>query len=387
MENVTVNKLDEITIKLLHYFIVEQEYQPIILQGAKNEIWLENLNNDYKIVRIVTNYIHNNDQMDFDLFKTKQIVKKIKKKTFSFNMNTLSIFVNLGDNVNTTKFKRVDNIECVNIVEIEDLGKFNVVKEYFPNITTKTKFSEKGMELFEKLSKDINKKGEKEAKKNEEIFKFKKPKATSFLLCLNIILFLVTWFLSNSFVSVDGNVLYNFGGLTYTATKTGDYFRLFCSMFLHADIMHIALNMYSLYILGPQLESFYGTKKFILIYLISGVMGSLLTLPFLNYNTIVVGASGAIFGLMGSLLYFGLYFRTYLGNVVVGQLMPIIILNLLIGLHPSISNTAHIGGLIGGFLASKMVGIKNKSDKSEIINGIVMLTIITVFLIYIGFIR
>ena len=72
-----VNKLDEITIKLLHYFIVEKSYQPIILQGAKNEIWLENLSNDYKIVRIVTNYIHNNDQMDFDLFRTKQIVKKI----------------------------------------------------------------------------------------------------------------------------------------------------------------------------------------------------------------------------------------------------------------------------------------------------------------------
>ena len=101
MENVSVNKLDEIAIKLLHYFIVNEEYQPIILQGAKNEIWLENMNNEYKIVRIVTNYIHNNDQMDFDLFKTKQIIKRIKKKTFSLNMNTLSIFVNLGENVNT----------------------------------------------------------------------------------------------------------------------------------------------------------------------------------------------------------------------------------------------------------------------------------------------
>ena len=90
-----VNKLDEITIKLLHYFIVEKSYQPIILQGAKNEIWLENLSNDYKIVRIVTNYIHNNDQMDFDLFRTKQIVKKIKKKKLSLNSETL-IFTHIS---------------------------------------------------------------------------------------------------------------------------------------------------------------------------------------------------------------------------------------------------------------------------------------------------
>ena len=54
-----VNKIDEITMKLMHYFITEKNYNPVILQGAKNEIWLENLNSDYKIIRIVSNYIHN----------------------------------------------------------------------------------------------------------------------------------------------------------------------------------------------------------------------------------------------------------------------------------------------------------------------------------------
>ena len=387
MENVSVNKLDEIAIKLLHYFIVNEEYQPIILQGAKNEIWLENMNNEYKIVRIVTNYIHNNDQMDFDLFKTKQIIKRIKKKTFSLNMNTLSIFVNLGENVNTSKFEDIENISCVNIENIEDLSKFDVVKEYFPAITRKTKFAEEGMELFEKLSKDINKKGEKEAKKNEEVFSFKKPKATTCLLIINVFMFIISWLMSSSFVSIDSNILYDLGGLTYNSVRNGEYFRLFTSMFLHADIFHILCNMYSLYIIGPQLESFYGTKKFIFIYLISGILGSLLVVPFMNQYSINIGASGALFGLLGSLLYFGYYYRTYLGNVIIRQVVPIIIINLIIGMNPYISNTAHIGGLVGGILASRIVGVKNKSDKSETINGIIMLTIITIFLIYIGFIR
>ena len=77
-----VNKIDEITMKLMHYFITEKNYNPVILQGAKNEIWLENLNSDYKIIRIVSNYIHNNEQLNFDLYRSSTIIKKIKKLKF-----------------------------------------------------------------------------------------------------------------------------------------------------------------------------------------------------------------------------------------------------------------------------------------------------------------
>lgn len=82
MQNISFTKIDELTIKLLHYFIIEKGYNPIILQGAKNEIWLEKLSNDYKIVRINSNYVHNDDQFNFDIFKTKKILKHIKKRLF-----------------------------------------------------------------------------------------------------------------------------------------------------------------------------------------------------------------------------------------------------------------------------------------------------------------
>ena len=73
-----INNRDLITMKLLHYFITVKNYTPMIVQGAKNEIWLENLEEDVKIVRIVNNYIHNDEQMQFDLFKTRRLVNKIK---------------------------------------------------------------------------------------------------------------------------------------------------------------------------------------------------------------------------------------------------------------------------------------------------------------------
>ena len=72
------DKKDVMTMKLLHYFITDQNYNPVVLHGAKNEIWLENMDSDYKIVRIVSGYIHNNEQLDFDTFKTRKIVKSIK---------------------------------------------------------------------------------------------------------------------------------------------------------------------------------------------------------------------------------------------------------------------------------------------------------------------
>ena len=59
-------KNDELVMKLLHYFITDKDYNPIVLHGAKNEIWLENLESDYPIIRIVTDYIHNDEQFQFD---------------------------------------------------------------------------------------------------------------------------------------------------------------------------------------------------------------------------------------------------------------------------------------------------------------------------------
>ena len=77
---IEMNEKNTLAMKLLHYFITEKGYTPIILQGAEDEIWLENLDEDYKIVRIVIRYIHNDEQYKFDVFKTNRILKKIKKK-------------------------------------------------------------------------------------------------------------------------------------------------------------------------------------------------------------------------------------------------------------------------------------------------------------------
>ena len=101
-----------------------------------------------------------------------------------------------------------------------------------------------------------------------------------------------------------------------------------------------------------------------------------------------VGASGAIFGLLGAMLYFGYHYRLYLGSVMAERIIPIILLNLFIGFTmPYIDNFAHIGGLVGGLFASMMVGIEGKTNKSDTINGAIVTVILFAFLIYMTFFR
>ena len=90
-----ISDRDLLSMKLLHYFITKKNYTPIIVQGVENEIWLENLDSDYEVVRIVNSYIHNDEQLDFDVFKTKRMVKKIKKKTFSIKIKALILNENV----------------------------------------------------------------------------------------------------------------------------------------------------------------------------------------------------------------------------------------------------------------------------------------------------
>lgn len=382
--NLTMNKNDEIVMKLIHYFITEHGYNPVVLHGAKDEIWLENTDSDYKIVRIVTNYIHNDEQLDFDIFRTKQITKKIKRKTFSLKMNVLSIFTNLGDNVHLDKMSYKE-IDCIELKDVKDIKKYKFVTDMFPDITSIVKYKEEGLELFMKLTEDINRKNKEETSKAEDIFKKKRPIITYGIILSNIIVFLGIMLSGTSLFQVDATTLYNFGGLVNydSMSNNSELIRIVTSLFVHGGLIHLLLNLYSLYLIGPQLESFFGKTKFLLIYLGSGIVGNLFSMLFQGDYVVSVGASGAIFGLLGALLYFGYHYRVYLSGVIKSQIIPLIILNLFIGFSLSgINNVAHIGGLLGGYLTAKAVGVKYKSTTLDIVNGIIMLTILLVFLGY-----
>lgn len=377
MEDIVFKSDDLVVMSLINYFITEKNYNPMIIHGLNDEIWLENLNEDYKIVRIVSHHIHNKEQLDFDKFKLSRIVKQVKKKTLSFKVKVLSIYTDLEDD----KILSNDDIYINKEEDINNPKLTNV----FPNIVEKTKVDENGLEYFIKVTDNINQKNESKSKIAEKIFSFKKPIVTYSLIFICILVFILMYVLGNG--SKDNYTLLVFGANVDTLTKNGDYYRLFTSMFLHIGILHLLCNMYSLYIIGKEVENVFGKVKYLIIYLLSGIAGSILSLAF-NHNTICAGASGAIFGLLGALLYFGYYYRTYLCVTLTRSIIPVIVLNLIIGFTSSgIDNAAHIGGLVGGILIAMAVGVPDKSNNNNKINGIVLSLIYFGFIIYLSFFR
>ena len=129
MDMIKIDDKETIVMNLVHYFVTEKEYNPVVVHGINDEIWLENMNSEYKIIRIVSKYIHNDEQLGFNRFRSRQITKKLKFKTFSFKMNVLSIYVDIGENV-----KSLDNDDNGNLsLFIKNLKDFNILR-FLPTI-------------------------------------------------------------------------------------------------------------------------------------------------------------------------------------------------------------------------------------------------------------
>ena len=377
MEEIVFKSDDLIVMGLINYFIAEKDYNPMIVHGADNEIWLENLSEEYKIIRIVSHHIHNKEQLDFDKFKLNKIVKQVKIKTLLLKVKVLNIYTDIEDDNILTK-------DDVHVTSEKDIDNPKLTKS-FPDIVEKTKKKDNDIEYIMKVSDNINRTNENKSRMAEKLFSFKKPTATYSLILICILIFILMYILGNG--SEDTYTLLKFGANLDALTKNGQYYRLFTSMFLHIGIIHLLCNMYSLYIIGREVEIVFTKRKYLIIYLLSGIAGSILSLAF-NHNTVCAGASGAIFGLLGALLYFGYYYRAYLGASVTRSILPVVIINLIIGFASTgIDNAAHIGGLVGGILITMAVGVPDKSNKVSRINGIILSIIYFIFIIYLSFFR
>lgn len=382
MSTVVMNKKDEVIMKLVHYFVTEENYNPIVVNGVKDEIWLENQDGPYRIVRINSNNIFNKEQLNYDYFKIESIVKQIKKKTFSFNVNTLNILLDVNEDLELEPTKHIQPVALSDdSLNITNKG----ILEAFPNINEKLLKDTSGIDLIINVTKDINEKTEKENKVYERTFKPKKIIFTYILIMACVLMFGICCIFDgiDALRSITNYTALKMGANFAPLIRQGEIWRVITYMFLHASLLHLIVNMYSLYALGASVENFLGRWKFIVVYIVSGICGGLLSAA-TGSNTISVGASGAIFGLAGALLYFGYHYRTYLGEAIKKQIIPIILINLLIGyLIAGIDNFGHIGGLIGGILCTMALGIDGKSKTFEKINGMICLLAFIGILIYV----
>ena len=179
---------------------------------------------------------------------------------------------------------------------------------------------------------------------------------TNILIAVNLLVFLISAWISKNIFNIDIYTLIIMGAKVNSLIDKGQVWRLITCAFLHGGLIHIFFNMYALKILGPEIEYVYGKVKYLVIYLLSAIAASIFSYIF-GPQSVSVGASGAIFGLFGAMLIFGIKHRKQMGKAYMMNILQVIFVNVIIGISSSnIDNAAHFGGLIVGALIALLLG-------------------------------
>ena len=186
----------------------------------------------------------------------------------------------------------------------------------------------------------------------------------------------VAIFIVGSLFGLADSLAENFG-MWPIAVASGQWYRLITATFLHAGILHILFNMYALYVLGPGLERYLGSRKFATLYFLSALGGSTCSYLFSNPNTLAVGASGAIFGLLTATIVVGKHL-----NNDVSQLLVLLAINAVLGFSGGIDWRAHFGGaIVGAAIAAIYVRDGTAVSRQRQSIGIIAVSVLLIFLI------
>jgi membrane associated rhomboid family serine protease len=191
---------------------------------------------------------------------------------------------------------------------------------------------------------------------------------TQALVAANVLVFIVAVALGAGLITPDPRIMIQLGTNFGPLTLDGQWWRLLTSMFLHFGLIHIAFNMLALYVNGSVAERIFGSLRYLVIYLVAGLCGSVASLLW-HSQVNSAGASGAIFGVLGSMIAF--YMRKE-GGVPPSEMKAqlnsaglFVFYNLVLGASAQIDNAAHIGGLAGGFVMGFLLSRPLQADRAS----------------------
>lgn len=215
-------------------------------------------------------------------------------------------------------------------------------------------------------------------RETEAVFTYGKPFFSYILLIINIFIFFLVESAGDSHVPT----LIEFGAKYNPGIIEGEWWRIITSMFLHIGFLHLFMNMLAVYYLGTIVERIFGSSRFLIIYFLAGIGGGLASFAF-SMN-VSAGASGALFGLFGALLYFGVNYKQIFLQTMGKGVLLVIGINVVFGFTvPQIDNAAHLGGLITGFIASAIVDLPKKRNLPR--QGLALIVYAVIIAFFVGF--
>jgi rhomboid protease GluP len=179
---------------------------------------------------------------------------------------------------------------------------------------------------------------------------------TSLIIAINVIYFgLMRLFPGAS----QADTIQKWGAYAYSSVQNGEYYRLIAPIFMQIEIQHLLFNLFSIFIFVSVLEHLIGHGRFILVYMGAGIAGYITTYLF-SSSGLGLGASGAVFGVLGAFLYLTQKKSVMLDAASRKTIIPILVINLIYTfIDPQISITGHIGGLVGGYILSMLLRIES----------------------------
>lgn len=350
--------------KLVHYFIENNDYRILQISQNQKEIWLEKLED--KNVQITRILLHNLDwsnwlqhDIDITLANGENIRKQLRKRS----IHLLNIYVTTYPPVDDYEFRiakpsMYPNSEKTKVTSVI-CDRQNGIKslESFMNDTIEIAWKEEYDEDdINAVKQNALISANNKVKAEKSLFENGRPFITYIFIAIQLLVFIL---MEAAGGSTNTSTLIKFGAKVNILILEGEWWRLVTPIVLHIGILHLAMNTFALYYIGMSVERIFGSFRFLLIYLFAGFSGSLASLLF--SPSISAGASGAIFGCFGALLYFGTVYPKQFLRTMGFNIIFVIGINLLFGFSvPGIDNAGHIGGLIGGFLASLIVHFPKK---------------------------
>ena len=320
--------------QLLSFFVLKFSYKTLNLPNAReDELWLINRNHEfYPLIRLTTNSI---EQVMFEKERIDGVISLVFKQLKINRGRFLDVHITKDEVLST---------EIYDSVALEDHYYSGLaLNDIYPGIGNVVHNVENGNLEIQEISNEIAT-YMKQARAQKRNLKVNLPIVTSVSIIISAFFFLITFLLSKSYGQINTLVAL---GANYQMFTVGldQFWRLLISGFLHANIFHLLMNMMALYNLGTAMEKEIGSAKFALVLYGSVLAGSLFSLTF-HENTISVGMSGGLYGLLG--VYIMTAYKH--GDLRNPAITRTIFINLLINFVNGVDFYAHIGGLVAGIM-------------------------------------
>ena len=344
-----------------HYLIVEKGYRIINMSQDQHQLWLEN--SSYKnasVIRLYRSDLDWGNRMKRDVQLAAHNGEKIRKALKRNKLSMRNIYISAYPPVDeyeelisedfTLPQKEKTVVKSSIITWNNAEGLKEITSLFNEQSQLEIKEGADDLEVYA-LKESVLGYAAKKANEEKSLFSMGKPLFTYFFIALQLAVFFI--------MEMNGGTqntenLIRYGAKYNPLILEGEWWRFFTPVIIHIGFLHLLMNTFALYFLGTAVERIFGRTRFLFIYIFAGFSGTLAS--FIFTNSLSAGASGAIFGCFGALLYFGtahpkVFFRTMGTNILV-----VIGINLALGFSiPGIDNAGHLGGLAGGALSAAIV--------------------------------